>query len=429
MSIELSTILMSRILILSASIGSGHVRAADALAVAIRRLRPHAFVRTADVLDFATRPLRFGFADVYLGLINRAPHILGTIYGWFDRPVRPAYGPMYHLKVALERMNLRPLEDLLTTEPWDLVINTFFLSAEIVAALRRQGRLTCPQVQVITDFESHRNWVNHPVDLYCTATDESALYLECFGVPRAAAVNTGIPIDPVFVVEKKPAVCRERHGLGTDRPVVLVLSGGYGVGPVEAIYRSVLDIGVPLQVVVVTGRNEAARRRLAVVPVPAHHAARVLGYTEQIDELFAAADLAVTKPGGLTTAEALARGVGMVIVNPVPGQEERNSDYLLENGAAIKVNHLPTLAHKLESVLRDPAALDRLKANAKRLARPRAAFDVAERALGLIEKPAKPRESRFNGTALPLASSRNAGRAERISPPLPQSRERGDPFA
>jgi processive 1,2-diacylglycerol beta-glucosyltransferase len=415
---------MPRVLILSASIGSGHVRAADALAKAVRRLRRDAVVRTADVLDFATAPLRFGYADVYLGLINRAPQVLGTIYGWFDRPVLPRYGPMYQLKVALERMNLRPLEDLLTTEPWDLVINTFFLSAEIIAALRRQGRFTAPQVQVITDFESHRNWVNHPVDLYCTATDEAALYLECFGVPRAAAVNTGIPIDPVFVVEKDQAMCQARHGLRTDRPVVLVLSGGYGVGPIEAIHRSVLDVRMPLQVVVVTGRNEAARRRLAAVPV-GHHAAQVLGYTEQIDELFAAADLVVTKPGGLTTAEALARGVGMVIVNPVPGQEERNSDYLLENGAAIKVNHLPTLAHKLEAVLRDPAALDRLTANAKRLARPRAAFDVAERALRLIEDRTKPRELGDDGYASSSGISGKAVRRGSVLSPLPALRERG----
>ena len=404
---------------MSAAVGSGHIRAADAIAKAVRRLRPAAIVRTVDVLDFATGPLRYGYADVYLTLINRAPRILGAVYDWFDRPVRPHYGPVYHLKVALERTNLRPFEDLLTTEPWDLVINTFFLSAEMVAALRRQGRVTCPQVQVITDYESHRNWVNHPVELYCTATDEAGLYLDCFGVPRSSTATTGIPIDPIFVVEKDRVVCQKRHGLRTDRPVVLVLSGGHGVGPIERIYRSVLDVGVPLQVVVVTGRNEKARRRLAAVPVPDRHAAKVLGYTTEIDELLAAADLVVTKPGGLTTAEALARGVGMVIVNPVPGQEERNSDYLLENGAAIKVNHLPTLAHKLEAVLRDPAAVARLKASAKRLGRPRAAFEVAERALGLIEKTIVPSENRLR------AFSRNGGTAGSASSPLPALRERG----
>jgi processive 1,2-diacylglycerol beta-glucosyltransferase len=375
---------MPRVLILSASVGSGHLRAAEALELAVRRLRPDAVVRNEDVLAFATTPFRLSFADAYLAMVNHAPQLLGMIYGRFDRPDPPRYGAVYRLKVALERMNLRPFIDLLTAEPWDLVINTFFLSAEVVASLRRQGRVTTPQVQVITDFESHRNWVNHPCELYCTATEESALYLSCFGVPRSAAIATGIPIHPAFAVPKDRAGCVARRRLADDRPVVLLLAGGHGVGPLEAIYRAVLAVSVPLQVVAVTGRNEHAERRLKLVPVPPQHQSQVRGFTDQIDELLAAADLVVTKPGGLTTADALARGVGMVIVNPVPGQEERNSDYLLENGAAIKVNHVPTLAHKVETVLRSPERLARMRAAAHRLGRPRAAFEVAERALALI---------------------------------------------
>src|SRR5262245_44866113 len=103
-----------------------------------------------------------------------------------------------------------------------------------------------------------------------------------------------------------------------------------------------------------------------------------------MDELMAVADLVVSKPGGLTTSETLARGAAMVIVNPTPGQEFRNSDFLLENGAAIKANNIPTLSYKLAALLREPGRLERLKENARRLARPRAAFDVAERALKLI---------------------------------------------
>src|SRR5262249_27229300 len=109
-----------------------------------------------------------------------------------------------------------------------------------------------------------------------------------------------------------------------------------------------------------------------------------LGFTDQIDELMAVADLVVSKPGGLTTSETLARGAVMAIVNPIPGQESRNSDFLLENSAAIKINNLATLGHKGTGLLGDPKRLAQLKANAKRLGRPRAAFDVVERSLALI---------------------------------------------
>src|SRR5205807_10391494 len=159
--------------------------------------------------------------------------------------------------------------------------------------------------------------------------------------------------------------------------------GGAGVGPIEEAYRAILEINIPLDIVVAAGRNADARQHLEAIP-SRHHRARILGFTNQIHELMAVADLVVTKPGGLTTAESLASGLPLVVVYPVPGQEERNSDYLLENGAAIKINHIPTLALKVNEVLRDPAWLTQLKANARRLGRPRATFEIVERSLSLI---------------------------------------------
>src|SRR5262249_25817270 len=150
------------------------------------------------------------------------------------------------------------------------------------------------------------------------------------------------------------------------------------------IYNALLSLERPAELVVVTGRNEKAREQLKGVRVPARHRARVLGFTDQIDELMAVADLVVTKPGGLTTSETLARGAVMVIVNPIPGQETRNSDYLLENGAAIKVNNVATLAYKVAHLLDDPAALAQRKAHVARLARPRAAHDVVAESLKLL---------------------------------------------
>src|SRR5205085_8731767 len=125
--------------------------------------------------------------------------------------------------------------------------------------------------------------------------------------------------------------------------------------------------------VVVAGRNEKAKQQLAAVPCPKPHRAKVLGFTDQIDELMAVADLVVSKPGGLTTSETLARGAAMAIVNPIPGQESRNSDYLLEHGAAIKINNLGTLTFKLRQLLGDPARLESLKASARKIGRPLAA--------------------------------------------------------
>ena len=162
---------------------------------------------------------------------------------------------------------------------------------------------------------------------------------------------------------------------------MLQLAGGFGVGPVENIFRTLLAVEVPMEIIVVSGRNEALREKLTAVEVPPRHRAHVLGFTDQMHELMAVADLVVTKPGGLTSSEALASGAAMVIVNPIPGQEARNSDYLLEHGAAIKVNNTPTLSHKMTELLHDPKRLGQLKASARAIGHPRAAFEIAQRAL------------------------------------------------
>jgi processive 1,2-diacylglycerol beta-glucosyltransferase len=166
---------------------------------------------------------------------------------------------------------------------------------------------------------------------------------------------------------------------------VLQLAGGFGVGPVARLYRGLLLVETPLEIVAVAGRNATARKQLESVDVPARHRTKVLGFTDQIDELMAVADLVVSKPGGLTTSEALARGAAMVVVNPIPGQESRNSDFLLENGAAIKINNVATLPFKLTELLGDRARLDRLKSNARKLARPQSAYDVARLALRRVK--------------------------------------------
>lgn len=369
-----------RILVLSASVGAGHLRAAEAVELALRQLDPEVVVQNVDVLDYTNAAFRRLYARAYLDLVNRAPHVLGYFYDLLDQgPAKPQKAD--RLRVLVERLNLRPLLRFLETQPWDVIINTHFLSAEIIASLRQNGKFHTPQMTVTTDFETHRLWVTPPCDHYFTATEEGAIHLQHWGVPPGDVTVSGIPIHPVFAQAKDRGECRARLGLASDRPLVLQLAGGFGVGPVEQLLAALLAIEVPLEVAVVTGRNLELKARLEQIQPPPRHAVKILGFTTQMDELLAAADLVVTKPGGLTTSEALARGAAIAIVNPIPGQESRNSDFLLENGAAVKINHLAVLPHKLTRLLGDAARLAQLRANARRLAKPEAALTVARKAL------------------------------------------------
>jgi processive 1,2-diacylglycerol beta-glucosyltransferase len=373
-----------RILVLSASVGAGHMRAAQAVELALREVVPTAHVRNVDVLQLTNSLFRRVYGTAYLDLVNQAPHVLGYFYDLLDKPSRSGKNRTDRLRLAVQKLNLRSFIRLLQAEPWDLVINTHFLPAEIIASLRKKGTFTAPQVTATTDFETHRLWVHQPCEHYFTATEEGARYLHSWGVPTDCTTATGIPIHPVFARAKDRAECLARHGLAGDRPILLQLSGGFGVGPIARLYRGLLEVSRPIELVTIAGRNEKVKAELEAIEVPARHRAHVLGFTDQIDELMAVADLVVSKPGGLTTSETLARSAAMVIINPIPGQETRNSDFLLENGAAIKANNVATLAYKIDSLLGDPRRLAGLKANATRLGRPRAAFHVVERALQFI---------------------------------------------
>jgi processive 1,2-diacylglycerol beta-glucosyltransferase len=377
-----------RILVLSASVGAGHLRAAEAVELALRQTVPDATVRNIDVLEMTNRLFRRLYGKFYLDLVNLAPHALGYFYDLMDQPSRSGRNRGDRLRLAVEKLNLKLFMKLLRAEPWDLVINTHFLPAEIIASLRKRGELSLPQVTATTDFDTHRLWVNPPCERYFTATEEGAIYLRHWGVPAETIFVTGIPIHPVFSVPKDRAACLQKHGLSEEFPVVLQLSGGFGVGPIQKLFAALLQVQKPVQLVTITGRNEALREQLSALAPPPRHRVKVLGFTREIDELMQVADLVVTKPGGLTTSEVLARQAVMVIVNPIPGQESRNSDYLLENGAAIKVNNTATLPFKINRLLDQPEHLARLRENVRRIAHPQAAFDVVSSSLELIRSPA-----------------------------------------
>ena len=369
-----------RILVLSASVGAGHLRAAEAVTLALQERAPNAVVESRDVLEFTNGAFRRLYGRWYLDLVNRAPYVLGYFYDLMDR-APSAQRKSDRFRLLVERLNLGRFLKFLTQGNWDLVVNTHFLPAEMIAALRAQGRTRLPHFTVTTDFETHRLWVNQPCDRYFTATEEGAENLRHWGVPTGDVTVSGIPIHPTFSRRKPRAECLARHGLIGDRPVVLQLAGGFGVGPIEVLCQSTLAVATPLELVVVTGRNEELRGRLADLTVPPQHRICVLGYTTAMDELMTAADIVITKPGGLTTSEALACGAAMVVVNPIPGQESRNSDFLLENGAAIKINNPATLPYKLGVLLSSPSQVDRLRENARRLGRPEAAFTIAQAAM------------------------------------------------
>jgi len=258
----------------------------------------------------------------------------------------------------------------------DTVLCTHYAPLETLGWLRQKKTAPHPfVVSVVTDFEAHALWMDACVDLYCVAAEETKARLVARGAAAKNVVATGIPIAAKFSSKPDARVVRKTLGLRDDQPVLLVLSGGFGMGPVAEILAELDKVPQPFQTVVVTGRNEELRRELATQN--RRHPAHVLGFVTNMHELMAVADLIVTKPGGLTSSEALALGKPLFILNPIPGQEAANSDFLLERGAAAKVNRVEDLPFRIEQLLGSKKLAKMAKA-AKALGRPQSATAVCK---------------------------------------------------
>jgi len=375
-----------RVLILSASVGGGHTSAANAIEAALKQMSPNAIIKNADVLQFSNAAFRYIYRDGYWGVVHHAPHMLGFVYDMLDRRDHPYNVFGDRIKLLAGRFNLWPLIKLVKSEQWDIIVSTHFLPVEIVAWLKREKKLGIPQFAVITDFIPHRIWVNQPCERYFTAAPESADRLKHLGVPQNSVVVTGIPIHPRFATPRSQQHCLEELGLAADadRPTILQLAGDTGVGPIEKIYKAILSVPEPIQIALVTGRNNKAKETAEKIQAPGRHRVKIMGYTNNIHELMTASDIAVTKPGGLTSSEALACGLPVIIVEPVPGQESHNSDFLLEKGAAVKASCIDAVTEKISNLLREPEQLARMKENALLNAKPHAASKIARHILETI---------------------------------------------
>jgi processive 1,2-diacylglycerol beta-glucosyltransferase len=369
------------ILILTASAGAGHTIAARGVEAAVRARAPEAEVEIHDVLESAGRIFKKLYGGGYLSLIQHFPVGMGMLYDYADRP---GGGLDDRMRVAFQNLFVRRSAEYILNRDPRLIINTHFLAAEIVSALRREHRIDCPQATVTTDFETHRVWANEPTERYFTATELGRFYLTTWGVKPDDVFATGIPVRPGFLEPLSRQAARDKLGLDQKLPFVLLLGGARGINAPDRLLRQLIGMKAEAQIAAVGGRDEALRRRMEAIAASTKRPVRVLPYTDRIYEWMHAADVAVGKPGGLTVAEVLVCGLPLVVVSPIPGQETRNSDYLLENGAAIKASHLRLLGYRVSNLLGDPAALQRMQEAARRLGRPQAADDIARLSLELL---------------------------------------------
>ena len=378
---------MTQLLILSVSAGNGHVRAAQALCATAEAQMPPCSAIHIDAMAHVASGFRKVYTDWYVQLVNRAPEVWSYLHQKADST--PHSATSQRLRRGIERVSAGPLlREIRRIRP-QAIVCTHFLPAELLMRERAKGRIDCPVWLQVTDYDLHNMWLVPDMQGYLAATEEVAFRMRARGLPADRIHVTGIPVMPVFSRPDAPALARDanavRLGLDPARTVVLMASGGGGMGNLPAMVARVLTLDGPgsdFQVIAVAGRNVAAYEALQALAL--RHPGRLVavGFTDEMEKLMAAADLVVTKPGGLTISECLALGKPMLLVSPIPGQEEHNAGFLMEEGAAWLAYDTIGLEYKLAALMAAPAKLARMAQKSRALGKPDAARNVLDRVLG-----------------------------------------------
>jgi len=367
-----------KILLLSVSAGAGHVRAAQALAAWAALRGDRIETLHLDVMEFAPLAFRKVYADFYLKLVSDHPQLWGLVYR-HSNDARPNAN-LQKLRRAIERLSVRRLHKAISGFAPDAIICTHFLPAEILRHETLRERLRVPIWVQVTDFDLHRMWVMSGMSGYFVGNDELKARLIAHGVAPEAVHVTGIPVMPAF--GGTPALDRAAlapgFGMNAQRVTVMLMGGGAGIGSLAEIAAELLALPQDFQLVVLAGRN--AEALAALQALQARHPLRLFpyGFTDQVAQLMACADLVVTKPGGLSTSEALAMHVPMILNEPIPGQEEHNADFLLEEGVALKALDVLALKLRVAQLIDRPEQRTAMREWCRRLARPRAASDALD---------------------------------------------------
>jgi processive 1,2-diacylglycerol beta-glucosyltransferase len=360
-----------RVLIISTSAGTGHVRAGEALTKVFEEHPQVGEVLHSDALDFTNKVFRDFYSKLYARLVQTAPDFLGWWYKQSDEPWKTD-----GMRLMLDRLNTGPLVKFIRHFNPHITVCTHFMPAGIISHLIAKNLLDAHLSIVVTDLDFHAMWLSRVFHRYFVAIAETKVHLEELGLPKERITVSGIPIDPEFATPMDRVATRFEYGLHPTRPTMLLSAGALGAGPAEFVVERLKNLRSKAQTIVVCGRNPETRERVLRSVGQNNTNFKVFGYTTRMPDLMKISDLFIGKPGGLTTAETLACGLPMVIVSPIPGQEERNSDHLLEEGVAVKCNEMTTIPYKIDSLLDDPLRVEEMRRKAFALSRPEAARTI-----------------------------------------------------
>ena len=375
-----------KVLIVYAKAGAGHRRAAEAIFNAFKRRGQDKDIALLDCLDYTPPWFKYFYPRSYLFLVRFFSLLwAGIYYGLESRAFYSLIKPLRRLNNGLVS---KRFTEFLKREKPRVVISTQFFASEVVAALKRKKELNSILISVVTDFGAHTFWESENVDIYVVAGEDTKKDLLLRNIPEEKIRVLGIPVEPPLK-EFNKAQLREEIGLKKDLFTVLIAGGGFGVGPIKALVFSLErlpeQVREKVQLIVVCSRNKKLFGEMKSIASSLKIHSKIFGFVPDLYKMMAAADIIISKSGGLTTSEALAQGLPMIIISPIPGQETKNCGLLVKKGAAYRIDRPFELTKTIEALIKIPGKLEKMRQNTLGLTRPNAADDITELAITQIK--------------------------------------------
>lgn len=374
---------MKKILIVYATAGIGHKKASMAVKAALDEIAPKdTQVSIIDALDYTNKLFKWSYLQAYLLMVNKLPTFWGLSYYLTD--VKLVDRAISLVRRVNNWANSRKLERYLVETRPDVIISTHFFASEVVSDLKKRGVIGSRLVTVVTDYRLHSWWVADFTDTYVVGGEDARNDLLEWGVSDSIIKVLGIPIEPVFSKKYDRKTIMEKSGLKDGMFNILVIGGGFGVGPIEEIIKIAGDISDRVQIIAVCGHNESLVKKLEDLKPTLKAGLKILGFVNNVYEYMEVSNLLISKSGGITTSESLAKELPLVVIAPIIGQETRNCDFLIAHKAAIRLKDVNELKGVLEDLLAHPEKLEELIRAIRLIKKPDSCYDVAKLALGVI---------------------------------------------
>jgi processive 1,2-diacylglycerol beta-glucosyltransferase len=334
---------MKKILIISLSAGAGHIRAAEAVEKTIQQKHKNIEVKHIDMAKYISVPMKKTIIDSYAMMAKRLPELWGFLYEKTDNP--KITKKFNSITKQIKAINSSRLYNVIKNYNPDKILCTHFLATEIILNAPKKHEINIPVSTLITDYDLHNLWLVPGTEKYFVATEKMKWKIaKQENIPEKNIIISGIPIDPVFYKNKSISELKNKHKIQKNKKIILVMSGGQGLSKSNIIVEALFNTKKSLSIIAIAGKNKKLEKKLKSLKPPRHIKLKTVGWTDKIDEFMRMADIIISKPGGITTTECVTLKKPIIATQPIPGQEEHNAQYILEN-------NLGFVAHDTEDIL------------------------------------------------------------------------------